>query len=205
MHPYSPGRGGGDRLSDLKKAWDSHVGSQDLWPLLQSHALYVVRMLLEWRWLEGGVQRSCVCIRRMAAGLNQKPGGAGEWKRHRPKREESRMGIPRKGSHYATRAAAPTGRFNELDIGGTILKWFTEFLSTRAYKVRKDNDRSQIWEATCGVPEGLPLSSSLCNIYLSALGRRFTDPQTHVLSHADDIFILTPVKDTFADTTAHIG
>ena len=77
-------------------------------------------------------------------------------------------------------------------IRGKLLRWLSDFLSNRTYKVRIGNTYSETYNITTGVPQGAILSPLLFSILLS--NPPLVD-DVHSLFYADDISLFSIADD----------
>uniref|UniRef100_A0A8C6XGB6 Reverse transcriptase domain-containing protein n=1 Tax=Naja naja TaxID=35670 RepID=A0A8C6XGB6_NAJNA len=85
-------------------------------------------------------------------------------------------------------------RLGGLGVGGTVLRWFSSYLSGRSQTVLAGGRRSTPRSLTCGVPQGSVLSPLLFNIYMKPLGEIIRGFGVSYHQYADDtqLYISTP-------------
>ena len=77
---------------------------------------------------------------------------------------------------------------DEVGLSGSVLHWFSSYLSGRSFSVTANQIRSESADLFCGVPQGSVLGPVLLLLYLIPLGKiiqRFSDVSYHIF--ADDI------------------
>ena len=86
---------------------------------------------------------------------------------------------------------------DEVGLSGSVLHWFSSYLSGRSFSVSANQIRSESAELLCGVPQGSVLGPVLFLLYLIPLGKiiqRFSDVSYHMF--ADDIQLYCSFKPT---------
>ena len=86
---------------------------------------------------------------------------------------------------------------DEVGLSGSVLHWFSSYLSGRSFSVTANQIRSESADLLCGVPQGSVLGPVLFLLYLLPLGRviqRFSDVSYHMF--ADDIQLYCTFKPT---------
>lgn len=58
-------------------------------------------------------------------------------------------------------------KLSKYGLKGTVLKWFSDFLSNRKQKTKIKNETSQTAESVYGVPQGIILGPQLFLIYIN--------------------------------------
>ena len=84
---------------------------------------------------------------------------------------------------------------DEVGLSGSVLRWFSSYLSGRSFSVAANQIRSESADLLCGVPQGSVLGPVLFLLYLIPLGKiiqRFTDVSYHIF--ADDIQLYCSFK-----------
>ena len=86
---------------------------------------------------------------------------------------------------------------DEVGLSGSVLHWFSSYLSGRSFSVTVNQIRSESADLLCGVPQGSVLSPVLFLLYLIPLGKiiqGFPDVSYHMF--ADDIQLYCSFKPT---------
>lgn len=86
---------------------------------------------------------------------------------------------------------------DEVGLSGSVLHWFSSYLSGRSFSVTANQIRSESADLLCGVPQGSVLGPVLFLLYLIPLGKiiqRFSDVSYHIF--ADDIQLYCSFKPT---------
>uniref|UniRef100_A0A8C6VDI7 Calponin-homology (CH) domain-containing protein n=1 Tax=Naja naja TaxID=35670 RepID=A0A8C6VDI7_NAJNA len=86
-----------------------------------------------------------------------------------------------------------------LGVGGTVLRWFSSYLSGCAQLVLARGQRSTPRPPTCGVPQGSVLSPLLFNIYMKLLGEIIRGFRVRYHQYADDTQLFIPTPDHLSD------
>lgn len=88
------------------------------------------------------------------------------------------------------------GRLRDhVGLSGSVLQWFTSYLSGRSFCVSANQIKSESVNLLCGVPQGSVLGPILFLLYLIPLGKiiqRFRDVSYHL--YADDIQLYCSFK-----------
>uniref|UniRef100_A0A3Q3J5H2 Reverse transcriptase domain-containing protein n=1 Tax=Monopterus albus TaxID=43700 RepID=A0A3Q3J5H2_MONAL len=91
---------------------------------------------------------------------------------------------------------------HRIGLRGTVLKWFTSYLTNRTFSVMIGDFSSTIAPLTSGVPQGSILAPLLFYLYMSPLGSVISRHNVHFHFYADDIQIYVPL--TLGDSGALI-
>ena len=76
--------------------------------------------------------------------------------------------------------------YEEIGVGGTVLKWFRSFLEGRTQRVKIDNVYSESIEVPCGAPQGSVLGPKCFNINVRSQPLVFKKCMFNTSSFADD-------------------
>ena len=76
--------------------------------------------------------------------------------------------------------------YEEIGLGGTVLKWFRSFLKGRTQRVKIENEYSESMEVPCGAPQGSVLGPKCFNINVRSQPLVFKKCMFTTSSFADD-------------------
>ena len=76
--------------------------------------------------------------------------------------------------------------YEEIGLGGTVLKWFRSFLQGRTQRVKIENEYSESMEVPCGAPQGSVLGPKCFNINVRSQPLVFKKCMFTTSSFADD-------------------
>jgi len=85
------------------------------------------------------------------------------------------------------------GKLDHYGVRGKILKWITNWLTTRTQKVVVDGESSQPTRVISGVPQGTVLGPLMFLIYINDIATNL-DSATHIRLFADDCLLYRVIK-----------